>query len=86
MYDLLEEEKPRPLVTKATTDGHVSSNASFFETTCSFMHCIATRPKIIPYTDMVKWIIDQVDILDREFRNIWQEVMGSFSPDNLRIM
>ena len=30
MYDLLEEEKPRPLVAKATTDGHVFSRASFF--------------------------------------------------------
>lgn len=50
------------LVIKATTDGLVSSDASFFETTCSFLHRIAARPKIIPYTDMVKWIIDQVDV------------------------
>jgi len=48
MYDFLEEEKPRPLVTKATVDAHVSPNASYFEITCPFLHCIVARPKIIP--------------------------------------
>ena len=86
MYDLLEEEEPRPLETKVRTDGNVSSDASIFETACSFLHRIVARPKIIPYIDMVKWIIDQADILDREFKNSSQEVMGSFSPDNLQLM
>ena len=86
MYDLLEEEQPRPLVKKATADGHASSDASIFKTACSFLHCIDARPKIIPYTDMVKWIIDHVDVSDREFKNSRQEVMGSFSPDNLQLM
>jgi len=83
MYDLLEEEKPRPLVEKATTDAHDSSDASYFETTCSFLHRIAARLKIIPYVDMVKWIINVVEILDREFKNPRQEVMRSFLVDNL---
>lgn len=60
MYDLLEEEKPRPLVTKSTADAQESSDASYFETSRSFLHRIATRPNIIPYTDMVKWVIDDV--------------------------
>ena len=83
MYYLLEEEKPRPLVAKDTTNAHASSDASYLETSCSFLHCIATRLKIIPYTDMVKWIIDQVDVSDKEFKNSKQEVMGYYSPDNL---
>lgn len=86
MYDLLEEKKPRPLVAKATTNANISSDTSFFKTTCSFLHRIAARLKIIPYTDMVKWIIDMVDVLDKEFKNSRQEFMGSFSPDNLRLM
>jgi len=40
----------------------------------------------IPYTDMVKWIIDMVIILDREFKNSGQEVMRYFSPYSLRLM
>jgi len=86
IYNLLEEEHPRPLKTKATTDSQESSNASYFEMACSFLHCIAIQPKIMQYTDMVKWVIDEEDIADQTFRNHTQEVMGSFSADNLRIM
>lgn len=49
------------------------------------MHHIAVRPKIISYTYMVKWIIYQVDISNREFKNN-KEVMGSFSLHNLQLM
>ena len=38
MYNLLEEEQPKPLVTKATDDAQESFDASYFETTCSFLH------------------------------------------------
>jgi len=62
MYNILEEEKPKPLVTKATVDAQESSNASYFEATCSFLHRIAAIPKIFPYTDMVKWVINDVDV------------------------
>jgi len=83
MYNLLEEEKPMPLVTKAMEDAEESSDTSYFETSCSFMQRIVARPKIIPYLDMVKWIIDEVDIIDKTFKNHRQEVMGSFSAYSL---
>lgn len=86
MYNMLEEENPRPLVIKARDDAQESSDTSYFETTCSFLHRIGMSPKILPYTDMVKWVIDDVDVLDKTFRNQRQEVMGSFSPENLRLM
>lgn len=56
------------------------------EMACSFFHCIATRPKIIPYIDMVKWIINEADISDREFKTRSQGIMGSLTPDNLRLI
>lgn len=62
------------------------SDASINELACSFLHRIAMRLKIIPYTNMVKWIIDDADISDREFKTRGQEVIGSFTPDNLRLM
>lgn len=86
MYNILEEEQPRIPETKVTVDSCDSSNASMFETTCSFLHHLDVRPKIIPYTYMVKWVTDEVDILDRELRTISQEVMGSFMPKNLGLM
>ena len=54
MYNILEEEQPRILEMKITVDGRDSSDASMFETACSFLHRIVAPPKIIPYTDMVK--------------------------------
>lgn len=86
MYNIVEEEKPRILEMKVTVDGRDSSDASMFETTCSFLHHIVACPKIIPYIDMVKWAIDEADISDKEFRTKRQEVMGSFTPDNLQLM
>ena len=35
---------------------------------------------------MVKWVIDEADTSDREFKTGSQGVMGSFTPDNLRLM
>lgn len=65
MYNILEEEQPRILETKVTVDGRDSSHTSMFEIACSFLHRRAARPKIIPYTDMVKWVIDEADISNK---------------------
>ena len=86
MYNIMEEEQPRILEMKIIVDRRDSLDASMLETTCSFLHRIAVCLKIIPYTNMVKWVIDEADILDREFKKRSQEVMGYFIPDNLRLM
>jgi len=86
MYQLLEEEQLRILETMIRVDGCDSFDASIHELVCSFLHRIAMQPKIIPYTDMVKWIIDDVDISYREFKTGGHEVIGSFAPYNLRLM
>lgn len=72
--------------TKATVDAKESSDASYFKSTCSFLHRITARIKILPYMDMVRWIISNVDISDRTFRNSTHTVMGSFKLDNLHQM
>ena len=62
MHNLLEEENPRVMEVVATAGSHGSSEASITELACSFIHRIAARPEILPYTDMVKWILDSADI------------------------
>lgn len=86
MYRLLEEENPRVMEVTVIVDGCGTSEASLTNLACLFLHRIAVRPKILPYMDMVKWIIDHADISDREFKTQNQEVMGSFTPINLRPM
>lgn len=63
-----------------------SSEPSYFKVTCSFLYRIAARPKDLPYTNMVKWLIDNLNIIDRMFKNSKQENMGSFTLEDLRIM
>lgn len=79
MYNLLEEEHPKPLETKAMTDSQKLSDASYFEMACSFLHHIAARTKIIPYTDMVKWVIDEANIADQHSIITGNRSWGLFS-------
>ena len=68
MYNLLEEENPRVMEVEATTVSHSSSEEFITELACSFLHRRVARPKIIPYTDMIKWILDNADIRKRQFK------------------
>ena len=65
MFSLLEEENPRVMDVGATAGSSNSSEASLTELDCSFLHRVAARPRILPYTDMVKWVLDSTDITDR---------------------
>ena len=68
MYNLLEEDNPRVMEVTATASSHGSSDASITELACSFLHRIAVRPRILPYTDMVKWVLDNTDITNKQFK------------------
>ena len=46
----------------------------------------ATRPKIIPYTDMVKWVSDHLNIEDRTFKYSKGKNIGSFKVEYLQAM
>lgn len=52
----------------------------------SFLHRILTHPKIFPYTDMVRCIIDHIDIIDRDFITPKKTIIGSFKAEDLRKM
>ena len=86
MYNLFEGENPRELKKVATTDAVNSCKPSYFEVVCSFFHRIVARPNFLPYTDIVKWVIKNLNIANRTFKNSKQENMGSFTPEDLRTM
>ena len=73
IYNLLEEENPRVMEVTATRGSNGSSEASLSELACSFLHWIAARPKILPYTDMVKWILDSAEMRNKQFKTQFQE-------------
>lgn len=79
MYTILEEENPRVMEVTATVGSHSSSDASITEIAFSFFHPIVARPKILPYTDMVNWILENLDIRNRKFKTKGKGLIGSFA-------
>jgi len=69
MCNLLEEENPRVMEVEATASSHSSSKASITELACSFLHRIAARPKVLPYTE----VPDNAHITNRQFKTQGQE-------------
>ena len=63
-----------------------SSEASLEELACSFLQRIAARPKIIPYTDMIKWILDNAGMNNRQFKVQGHELIRSFAAQDLKLM
>ncbi len=86
MYNFLEEENPKVTKVTTTAGSQGSSEASVTDLACSFLHWIAARPKILPYTDMIKWVLDSVDINNKQFKTQGQGLIGSFAQQDLKLM
>ena len=86
MYKLFEDEKPRVITKVSTTCKKSTSDATKFDVARSFIHNVAARPKILPCTDMVKWVIDHLNIADRKFKDSKGEDLGSFEAEDLKAM
>ena len=52
-YDLIEAEKPKQTIAEATADSLRKSDCTLKDLADSFLHRIAAREKILPYTDVV---------------------------------
>jgi hypothetical protein len=50
------------------------------------MHKIATRPKLLPYIDMIKWALDHVDIPTQTIFNSQKVAIESFRPEHIQVM
>lgn len=63
-----------------------SNTAAWNDMVNSFLHRIVARPKVLPYTDIVRWVVDQLDITDRMFITLKKIVIGSLKVEDLRKM
>ena len=66
VYNLLEKENPKVTVEKASVpdEDSLDSDSEITEKTLanSFLHRIVARASIMPYYDVVRWVIDSVKI------------------------
>jgi len=83
---LIEAEEPKVTAVQATADSTRKSDATLKDLADSFLHRIAAREQILPYTDVVRWEIEEIPITNRTFCTIDGRIFGSFQPDNLRQM
>jgi hypothetical protein len=46
------------------------------------LHKIATRPRLMPYNDMISWALENVDLSTKNICNLQKFVVGSFKPEH----
>jgi len=56
------------------------------DTKASQLHKIASRPTIVPYYDMVRWIISHTNISTCNVDNSSHQVIGSFRHEDVNYM
>ena len=83
-YNLLEGEQPEATVTEASVDELRKFEATLKDLADSFLHRIAAREQVLPYTDVVRWAIEEVPLTNRTFISKDGRIFGSFKPDYLR--
>ena len=86
IYTILEDEEPEVVEVKATVDDATPSNLQFKDIACSFLHRIAARATLLPYTYMIRWVLDNSKIKDRQLRTAKNEILGSFRAEDLKAM
>ena len=86
IYNLIEAEEPEVTTVLATADPTRKSDATLKDLADSYLHRIAAREKILPYKDVVRWVIEEIPITNRTFCTMDGRVFGSFQPDDLRQM
>lgn len=67
-------------------DSTLVSNTTFSDVENSFLQKIASKPRFIPYTDTVQWVMDNISIVDRHIIKNKHTFIGYFSNENLRRM
>jgi hypothetical protein len=68
------------------TDEYESDADDFEDVKRSILHKITSRPTILPYYDMVQWIISHTDISTCTIVNYSRQVIGSFRPEDISNM
>jgi len=86
IYNRLEDEHPKITIINATTDSIKPSGFQFRYVAYSFLHRIGARARILSYTYIIRWMVENLNIEGTKFRNSKMELMGSFKAKDLKQM
>jgi hypothetical protein len=85
VYEILEDEKSIPSDESSEGEDVLTIN-KLKEVAKSELHKVAARPKLLPYTDMIRWALDHVDISTRTICSHQRTIVGSFQPKDIQVM
>jgi len=86
IYNLIEVEELEELSEEAMADSNNKSEGTLKELACSFLHRIAAQAKVLPYTDVVRWVVEKILVTNRTFCTTNGRIFDSFQPNDLRKM
>jgi len=86
IYDFLEGENPKEIEEEATTDGTDEIENMLSDLASSFLHIIAAYANVLPYNDLVRWVIESINIMERSFFTAGGKMFGSFKPEYVKRM
>lgn len=87
IYNLLEAEDPEEIEEeKETTDSIDKSESTLKDLSSSYLHRIATHTKILPYNDLVRWVIESISIMGRTFFMSDGKMFGLFRAKDIKKM
>jgi len=58
----------------------------FRDSSYSFLHRIGARAKILPYIDMIRWVIENLIIEYRQFKSAKMDLIGLFRAEDIKKM
>lgn len=80
IYALLEAENPTKIEEEVTTDATDQTKKTLSDLASSFLHRITTRAKVLPYNDLVGWVIESINITYKAFFTADGWMFGTFKP------
>lgn len=87
IYNLLEADDLEEIEEeKGTMDSTNKSESTLKDLASSYLHIIAARAKILPYNDLVRWVIKSIIIIDRAFFTADGRMFGSSRAEDIKNM
>jgi hypothetical protein len=85
VYEILEEEKSTIFYDGSEEENVLNIN-NLKEIANLELHKVVARPKLSPYTDMIRWTLEHVDIPTRTIYNNQRTIVDSFQPEDIQVM
>lgn len=79
IYNLIEVEELETVPVQATAYSNRKSEASLRDLADSYLQRIAAREKILPYTNVVRWELEEIPVLNRTFFTVDEVFLAHFS-------